>query len=276
VAVNYGRDIGWSGSRSMEVQRDGDTNLLTTFNDRGQEIGAWRSVVPHATFDELVARLHASGYEGLATDATLDPETKVVTVGERLEGEKLPIIYAFEAVPPALAPAIALLEELDAQVRAHPIRVLRGSAAWANAEVSSGDEAIVEVTLANIGAQPFEMSNPLHDFGDPRHDTGGWNGLRLAFSKESGGGGEKQYDLTAADVRAPPNAVRSETCLMQPGQSLRFEARKKTDLGAGKYRVRVEYSSMVNRDTDPNFVDGVLWLEPGPLSIKGGPWWRPW
>lgn len=276
MAVNYGRDIGWSGSRATEVQRDGETTFFTSFNDRGQEIGLWRSVVARATFDELVARLHASGYERLATEGTFDPETKVVTVGERLDGEKVPILFTFATVPPELAPVIALLDELETQVRATPVRVLRGTAAWANAELQWGAPAVVEVTMTNSGVQALEMSNPLHDFADSGHDGGGWNGLRLAFNKEGARDGDEQYDIAAADVHVPPNAARSETCLLQPGQSLRFEVRKKTGLDAGKYRSRVEYHSMVDRDTEANFIGGVLWLDPGPLAVRGGPWWKIW
>jgi hypothetical protein len=276
VAVNYGRDIGWSGSRATEVQRDGETTFLTSFNDRGQEIGVWRAVVARATFDELVARLRASGYERLATEGTLDPGTKVVTIGERLEGEKLPILYTFATVPPELEPVIALLDAVETRVRTNPVRVLRGSAAWANAEVRRGDPAVVEMRMTNVGVQPFEMSNPLHDFAEPGHGRGGWNGLRLVFSKEGAHGGDEQYDIAAADVRAPPDAARSETCLLQPGQGLRFEIRKDIHLVAGKYRSRVEYNSIVDRDTDPSFVGGVLSLDPGPLAVSGGPWWKVW
>ena len=276
VAINYGRDIGWAGSRAIEVQRDGVTTFVTSFNDRGLEIGLWRSVVSRANFDELVARLRASGYERLAFEGTLDPETKVVTVGERLEGETLPILYAFVTVPPELAPVIALLDAIETQVRANPVRVLRGSAAWAKADVQRGDPAVVEMTMTNVGAEALEMSNPLHDFAEPGHAGGGWNGLRLAFNKEGAHGGDEQYDIAAADVRAPPDAARSETCLLQPGQGLRFEIRKDIHLGAGKYRSRVEYNSMVNRDTDPSFVGGVLSLDPGPLAVRGDPWWKFW
>jgi hypothetical protein len=104
--------------------------------------------------------------------------------------------------------------------------------------------------------------------GDPRHDTGGWNGLRFSFGRE--GRDDKQYDLAAADLRASVEVSRSQTLLLNPGQSLRFEARKKTDLGTGNYPSRLEYSSIVNPDDDPNFVGGILRLEPGPLLVRRG------
>jgi hypothetical protein len=275
VAVNYGRDLGWNGHAEIEVQRDGDTTAVTTFNDGTPEIGWWRAPVPRAAFDELVARLHASGYDGLASGASVSPGTKVVTLGERLENEQVPVLYAFVTVPPPLAPVVASLEGIAAQVRAHPLRVLHGSAEWAGGGLSHGGEAVVVVTLTNAGTEPLAMSNPLHDFADPRGRAGGWNGLRFAFAGE-GGGDERQVDLTAADVRPSPDAVRTETLLLKPGESLRFEAHKKVALPGGRYRSRVEYASVATRADDPSFVEGVLWIELGPLSAQGGPWWKVW
>jgi hypothetical protein len=275
VAVNYGRDIGWSGSFALEVQRDGESSLFTTFNDGTPEVGSWRAPVPRQTFDELVARLHASGYDHLPTDAAdVPPGTKILTVGERLEGEPSPVVYPFVAVPPALVPVLAVLDDIKKQVRAHPVRVLRGSAAWSNGDVSHGAEAVVDVTLSNVGDEPLAMSNPLHDFATPRSDRGGWSGLRLVFQAK--GEGEKQYDLVAADIHPSPDAVRGETCTLKPGESLRFEVRKKLDLRRGQYESRLEYTNMITLDDDPTFVGGTLWLEPGPLAAQGGPWWKVW
>ncbi len=274
VAVNYGRNIGWAGQSEIEVQRDGDSSALTTFNDGTPEIGWWRASVSRMAFDDLVARLHASGYERLASSATLPPGTMVVTLGERLENEKAPILYPFVRMPPALAPVVASLELIAKEVRSHPLRVLRGSAEWGG--VARDGEAAVVVTLANAGTEPFPMSNPLHDFDHPRGKGQGWNGLRLVL-KMDGGGDEKQYDLTAADVRPPPGAVRTETLLMKPGESLRFEVHKKAGLRAGRrYQSRVEYASVATRADDPSLVQGVLWMDPGPLSVPAGPWWKGW
>jgi hypothetical protein len=99
--------------------------------------------------------------------------------------------------------------------------------------------------------------------------------LRLVFGKGQGGG-EQQQDLTPADLRCAPDTNRSATVLLAPGQTLRFEVRKKIDLSAGRHAARFEYHSLGNHDGDTQFVGGVLWVEPGELTVKKGPWWKFW
>lgn len=270
IAVNYSRDIGWAGTLAIEVQRVGESTVFQTFNDDGTpEIGLWRSPVTAAKFDQLLAQLYASGYERLRAPATVSPGTKLVSVGVRFPGQALPTMRSFPSLPEPLAPVVAFLEGLRSEIRAHPIRALRGRASWKSRSIARSQDAVLGVTLTNVGTSGFDLANPLAGTG------GSWNGLRLVFKKGQGGD-EQQQDLTAADLRLPPNADRAPVVSLAPGQSLRFEVCRRIDLPAGQHAVRFEYHSMSNRDGDTQFVGGVLWIDPGEITVGADPWWKIW
>jgi hypothetical protein len=270
IAVNYSRDIGWAGTLAIEVQRAGESSVLQTFNEGDTpEIGLWRSPVTAAKFDQLLAQLNRSGYEQLRAPAAVPPGTKLVSIGVRLPGQDLPTIRAFPSLPEPLTPVVIFLERLRSEIRAHPIRVLRGSASWKSRSVARSQDAGLGVTLTNVGTSAFNLANPLASTGSA------WNGLRLVFTKKQGGG-EQQQNLTTADLRFPPDADRAPMVSLAPGQSLRFEVCKKVEIPAGQHAVRFEYHSMSNRDDDAQFVGGVLWIDPGEITVKSGAWWKIW
>jgi hypothetical protein len=272
VAVNYSRDVGWAGSVVLEVQRDGASTLATTFNDDGTpEIGLWRATVPSKKLDALVGSLRASGYRELPADATIPPGTKMVSLGERVAGAALPVMRGFPSPPPAaLAPVLAAIDALRADLRAHPVRVVRGDVTLSTARVTRGGELVATVGLMNVGSAPLTIGNPLAPAAT------GWNGVRLAFAAEGRSASEQQRDLGSGDVRADAGVPRTPTVALAPGQSLRFEIHAALDLPAESYAVRVEYHGMAPGEGDPQLVGGVLWLPAGTLTIERKPWWRFW
>jgi hypothetical protein len=269
VAVNYNRGIGWSGSVAIEIQHAGDSTILTTFNDDGRsEIGLWRAVVPPAKFDQLLELLHHSGYTQIPTSTTVPPGTKLVSIGERMPGQDLPILHSFVSLPEPLVPTVTFLEGLQSEIRAHPLRVLRGQAAWKNSTVARGESAILEVTLANVGTSPLHIANPLAE-------ASGWSGLRLVW-KQGAAGGEQQEDLTASDLRLEAGASRVALLPLAPGQSIRFKVSKKIALPQGRHASRLEYHSVRDPIGDAQFIGGVVCIDLGEITVTSGPWWKVW
>ncbi len=272
VAVNVSRDVGWNGSVSFEFQRNGDSTVLSTFNDDGQpDIGVWRGPVPVAELDGLLGRMRSSGYEHLPAPAAVPPGTKMISLGERRAGAQLPVMRAFASPPPAaLAPVLAAVDALRRELRAHPLRVLRGAVTLETARIVRGKEVDLALTLTNAGTAPLTAGNPLSLLG------GDWNGLRLMFARSGGGGSDQPRDLRASDLRAGPEAPRTPTVALPPGQSLRIEIRAPVDVAPGTYAVRLEYHGMVPPESDPHLVAGVLSLPAGTVVIEPAPWWRFW
>jgi hypothetical protein len=266
IAINYSRGVGWSGTEALELVRKGESTMLLTFNHEGPaQIGVWKHALPETRFDQVLARLRASGYEKLPAPAAVPPGTSVVSIGERRTNETMPKMRGFAPLPPALADVTRAFAEVIAELRAHPARVLSGRAHVKASELKRGEPLAVEVTLTNAGTQPLELSNPLHD-------PGGWNGLRVVISPA--GADEVQVDVRAADIRAPESAPRTPTAALPPGASLSFEVRAAVSAPPGKHRARLEIHSVNTKEGDPQFVGGTLALDLGTLTVRRGPWWR--
>jgi hypothetical protein len=266
VAVNYSRDVGWSGSEIIEVQRTGESTYLTSYNHDGKpEIGVWQHPVTEEAFEKLVAALDRSGYQHIASPRVVPPGTHSVVFGERKAGQAVPTMYSFVTVPAALAPVVTLIDATRASLRAHPLRVLRGEANWSAATVKRGDRLPIELRLTNIGRAELSLANPAAQ-------TEGWNGLRVVL--QPGAGGEaRQVDLSSGDVSVAGND-RSPTLLLAPGQTIRFDLRPKLDVPPGGYASRIEYHSMGRHDRDARFVVGTLALPTGSLVVKRS--WKLW
>jgi hypothetical protein len=266
VAVNFSRDLGWSGTEAIEVQRTGDSTCLMTYNHDGlPEIGVWQHPVAKVTFEQLLSALKRSGYEQIPSPSVVPPGTHSVVFGERKVGQSLPTLYSFNTVPAALAPVVALIETIRASLRAHPLRVLRGQAKWSEGTVTRGGRLLMELKLTNAGSAPLHLANPLAQ-------TDGWNGLRLVVQPASGAE-ERQVDLSSRDVSTAGHDL-SPTLSLAPGQTIRFELRPKLDVPAGKYASHIEYHSMGHHEGDLLFVGGTLALSMGDLVVKRS--WKPW
>ncbi|HEU5058324.1 MAG TPA: hypothetical protein VFU21_17450 [Kofleriaceae bacterium] len=255
VAVHYGRSFGPWGSEAIEVLREGPSTLSLSFNHDGPpEIGLWQHVVDPARFDELVAALRASRYQELPTPASTYPGMAPVSLGERVAG-RMPVLRSFAPATPELAGVLACLATVEAELRRHPVRVLRGGSRWRTSELARGALVEVELSLTNAGAQPLERESPHH--GGPH----GWTGLRLAFLRPN----REQVayvDLPAADVHALAPAAAAPTLALAPGQSASFLLRTRLPpaVRPGRYQPVLEVKS--HQDC--------LWLEPGPLVVIAG------
>jgi hypothetical protein len=251
VAIHYGRSFDRWGSEAIEVQREGPSSLLIGFNRDGPpEVGLWQHTLDRARFDELLAALRASRYQELPTPPSPYPGMTPVSLGERAAG-RMPVLCSFGPDTPELAEVMACLAGVVAELRRHPVRVLRVSASWRRAELTRGAAVEIDLGLANAGAQPLER---LH----PGHGKDGWTGLALAYLRPN-------REQVAYSVFAPKDVVAADpatpTLTLAPGQSARFLLRTPlpTAVRPGQYRPLLEVRSYHD----------CVWVEPGPLVVGG-------
>ena len=272
VAINFSRDVGWSGSEGLELIRDGSSTLDLSFNYDGRsDIGTWQAVLPPERFDAAWALLRVTGYKTLPGPSTVAPGTKMLSIGVRGREDQLPWIRGFSIEPPPeLVPTVAALDAAMAEIRKHPLRVLRGQASLGSPRVKKGRRAALTVRLTNVGSQMLSISNPL--VGDPGA-PGDWSGLRLTFKDPRGKEGDENLDVSTANVRSSLS-TREPTLHLAPGASLNLEIRQGLDVPSGTYQLRVEYHNMIGDSSDSSVVPGTLWLDAG--LVKVHPWWMFW
>jgi hypothetical protein len=266
VAINYSRDVGWSGALIAELCSEEPSTVGLTFNyDGGAEIGVWEQRLPAATFAQALALVQRSGYRGLASPDESPPEAKFIAIGERQRGQPLPFLRAFELVmvPPPVSALGAELEKLAVEpIRRHPLRVIHGGAGWARPVFAAGELLEIEVVLGNSGTLPLDMGNPLDAAAQ------GWSGMRLVMIDAVGH--EQASDLTLANLRPPVGASTDATMTLDPGKALPFQVHKKVYLTPGRYSGRLEYHGLISNPGNRQLVTGVLWLELGTLEIRRG------
>ncbi len=269
VAINFSRDVGWSGQEVLELAKSGPSTVALSFNPDGRpEIGLWRATLPPERFAAALAAVQASGYESVPGPSQVAPGAKLVSLGVRRATEPAPRMRAFPArpVPPPIAPVVSLLEAAIAEIRQNPRRVLAGRAEARAARVERGADLLVQLTLTNAGVEPLQLVNPT------ARAPGEWTGVRLVFT--DGGGGEHAADLKPADLSGSAGAGAAVT--LAPGAGLTLQARARADWPAGAGRLRVEVHEAPGDAAGDAFVEGTLWLDAGPLSVEGGPWWKLW
>ena len=218
VAINFSREVGWSGSEGLELTRDGISTLDLSFNYDGRpEIGTWQAALPPERFDAAWALLRVSGYEKVPGPSTIQPGMKMLHLGVRRRQDQLPRMRGWLEPPPEIVPTLAALDAAMAELRKHPLRVLRGQASLASARVKRGHEAVLSVRLTNVGSEVVTISNPL--VGDPG-SPGDWSGVRLAFADPRGEESDEQLDISTADVRLSPS-TREPTLHLATGSEPR-------------------------------------------------------
>lgn len=269
VSLHYSREVGWSGSIAAEIVPKGDSTVITTHNHDGRpELGQYRTDLGEPRFLGLMSALQRSGYDRLPAAGDLRPGAKTTSLGLRRHGEPHPSLRTFETIPPTLGPVMREIEATVEELRKHPARVLRGTAAWSTTRLVRGAPAVLVLTLTNVGREPLMTGNPLL----PGRD---WNGLRVVFLRP-GTGDEKQVDLTAREVRAPKAADTRPVLTLDPGQALRLELQVRPDMSSGRYRTRLEVHDVGRAEPNPARVGGTLALDAGEVTLGRGAWWKFW
>jgi hypothetical protein len=261
VSIHYSRDVGWSGALIVELCRAAPSTVLVTFNyDMRPEIGVYRTTLAEGVFLQVLEEVRRSNYASLAPAGPLQPETKCVVIGERLDGDDAPGIHAFDesSFPPGLGPLQAHLESVAADIRRHASRTVEGSAAWTKPAFFTDEPIAARISLKNAGVLPVTLANPL--------SSGREAGVQLLLKNAAGA--TESVDLAPAQLRAPAGHATDGMVTLAPGGALAFELRKVVYLEPGDYLGRVAYRSLVDVQGDPQFVEGELWLELGAIGVR--------
>ena len=161
VAINYSKQVGWSGAVTVELIRGGTSTLIMTFNDDGKpEIGMWQGSLPDEAFALVLSKMREANYRTLAGPRVLVPGARRVGIGERAAGEQMPSVRAFEQDVPALKGIEEAVEAAMNQLRAHPLRVLQGKASLAQTRLVRGAPFAFTVSLTNVGTEPLDLPIP--------------------------------------------------------------------------------------------------------------------
>jgi hypothetical protein len=152
-----------------------------------------------------------------------------------------------------------LISELVAQARKTPVRVLRGQARWAAHELRENPFE-VQVTLENVGIEPFQLTHP-SDASQPA--------LTVFFHPPNGFEQLGYVRLGAADVVEPVPAATGPAVVLAPGERLTFKARGRVPVVAGEYRAELVYESWVDHG-EVAAMQRRLELELGPVTIRPG------
>lgn len=255
IAIHYRRSFDRWGSLALELVREGPSSLALSFNSDGPpEVGLWQHALDPALFGELALALHASRYHELPTPPSPYPGMTPVSLGER-RASGMPFMKSFGPVTPELDEVMACLARVEAELRWHPVRVLRAAAGWRSAEPARGSDVELELTLTNAGAEPLERENPL------KPATAGWTGLRLGYLRPN----REQVaftDLSPREVHPLAADPAAPTLSLAPGQSASFLVRTRLPAAVrpGRYQPVLEVRSRQD----------CLWLEPGPLVVGAG------
>jgi hypothetical protein len=261
ISIHYSRDVGWSGALIVELCRSDPSTVLVTFNYDGRpEIGVYRTQLSEEAFRRTLEEVHRSGYASLAPPGPFEPEAKFIVIGERLQGDAVPKICAFDlrALPPALAALGTSVEQVATEVRRHPSRVVWGTAEWSKPVFDTVEPLSVRVTLTNAGVLPLTLANPL----SPTRE----GGLQLVVRDAVGS--TRTVEIDAAQLRPRPYADQGDLITLSPGDKLAFSLKKKVYLPPGDYAGRLAYRNLVDVVDNPQFVDGELWLELGAVSVQ--------
>jgi hypothetical protein len=203
-----------------------------------------------------------SGYDRLPVPASVPPETKFITVGERLEGQPLPTLRQFDLrlVPPAIGALGQQVEKVIDDIRQHRSRVIQAGAAWLRSPIDASEPLGLRITLHNAGALPLALGNPL---GAAR---GSWCGLRL-FLYDVAAATESSVDLELVHLRSAPGTPVDPIVTLAPRGTLTVDVKKRVYLVPGHYTARISYQNVADDPDDPQLVRGELMLDLGALQV---------
>jgi hypothetical protein len=234
-----------------------------SYDDR-QEIGLWRATVDPRLIEDAQRALRNSRYQDLAPSEGVPPETKFVDFEEEMVGDKERAMWGFplHSIPPAIAPVIQKFDALIELVRAHPVRVLRGSAKWSQREFRTDEELVVELQLTAVGTAELEAGYPF--VAGPEGPKGM---VRLVLEGVAPKTEPLQVDLEPANVISQKPAMKEAIVRLAPGQTWSLRLGKRVHAVPGRYRGLLSYHSGHSFTKDGPETDGEIPIDLGEIAI---------
>jgi hypothetical protein len=265
IAIHYIHHVGWSGARMGGFSyREPSIARVTYSYDGRQEIGLWRATVDPKLIEEAQLALRSSRYQELSPSEGFPPETKFVDFEEEMVGEKERAMWGFplHSIPPVIVPVIQKFDALVELVRAHPVRVLRGSAKWSQREFRTDEELVVELQLTAVGTAELEAGNPF--VAGPRGPKGI---VRLVLEGVAPRTEALQVDLEPANVIGQKPAMKDAIFPLAPGQSWSLRLGKRVHAVPGRYRGVLSYYSAHSFTKDGPETNGEIPIDLGEIAI---------
>jgi hypothetical protein len=265
ISIHYIHHVGWSGARMGGFSyREPSIARVTYSYDGRQEIGLWRATVDPKLIEEAQLALRSSHYQELSPSEGVPPGTKFVDFEEETVGDKERAMWGFplHAIPPAIAPVIQKFDALLELVRAHPVRVLRGSAKWSQPEFRTDEELLVELHLTAVGTAELEAGNPF--VAGPERPKGR---VRLVLEGVAPKTDALHVDLEPANVISQKPPMKEAIFRLAPGQSWSLHFGKRVHAIPGRYRGLLSYYSGHSFTKDGPETDGEIPIDLGEIAI---------
>lgn len=265
VFINYNHDVGWSGARiaGFSYREPSIARVTYSYDDR-QEIGLWRAALDPKLIAEAQLALRGSHYQELSSKEAVPPETKFVDFEEEMVGDKDRKMWGFplHSIPPAIVPVVQKFDALFELVRAHPVRVLRGSAKWSQREFRTDEELVVELLLTAVGTAELEGGNPF--VAGPQRPKGM---VRLRLEGVAPKTEPLQVDLEPSNVIRQKPVMKEAVFRLAPGESWSLVFGKHVHAVPGRYRGVLSYYSGHSFTKDGPETDGEIPIDLGEIAI---------
>lgn len=276
----YNQDLG-TGSVAVTVHPAGQSTVRITRNlGPRDEIGFYGVAVHEEGIAGIRRAIQRSGYREIPTATTLPPGTATLTLGEGRAGE-VPQLSAFalSGLPEPLRDLVTAMDAFIEEVRAHPIRVIRGGVRVESRTVHRGAPMALDVTLTNAGTHPVDVDNLV------RADQEGRVRLSLrrsgAGGDEEGAGGDEE-GAESVVLEVPASAVRfgaleeegrgPATAVLEPGAGAEVSIRiqQTGDLPTGRYGIALFLDFPASGADGAGAVHGTLRIDAGQVEVVRG------
>jgi hypothetical protein len=276
----YNQDLG-TGSVAVTVYPAGQSTVRITRNlGPRDEIGFYGVAVDDEVIAGIRRAIQRSGYREIPTATTLPPGTGTLTLGEGQAGE-VPQLRAFalDGLPEPLRDLVSAMDAFIEEVRAHPIRVIRGEVRVESPTVHRGGALVLDVTLTNVGTHPVDAGNLLGADQEGR--------VRLSL-RRSGAGGERegaggdQEGAESVVLEVPASAVRfgaleeegrgPATSVLEPGAGAEVSIRVQQTgaLPTGRYDIALFLDFPSSGADGAGGVHGTLRIDSGQVEVVRG------
>lgn len=239
-----------------------------------QEIGEYRLTLPPERIEPLRAAIRNSRYTEFPEPEPALPGTPFVFMAEGTEGSDPDTSRSFPLanLPESLRPVMAVMGEVIEEIRTGPYRVISGEAAFAQPELRTGDDIVIDIVLRNTGAQPVEIVNPAGALTDEEI------GLLLRIARNRPDDQLRDGDVAAVEfardsVRVAPRPggefeQAGSTIVLNAGEELRLRAVKTVLLTAGSYKAVLTFQNESENIDPEQGAPGSLTLTLGTVTIR--------
>jgi hypothetical protein len=261
----------FDGSISASFCRTGASMVGLGGNYRARpEIGHYEADLGRAPYDRLRALMQQDGFRAAEPSPPAPSGTRFVSIGETEDGKRYDMKGWIQGeIPPAVEPLIDEAVRYTESLFAHPMHVVRGAGAPAQARFVHDEPLAFRITLESVGTAALALPNPLS--GDDFAAR-----LQLVVARDVPSPQEHEVawsDLVPADLfpRAD-DAPRAPEVVLAPGERFEFTVKRRVGAGPGPHRALLILRAPEPQAEEPfrrERVAGTLRIDLGSFEISG-------